>query len=248
MRLHVLADLHLEFGRVEMPPTTADVVVLAGDIHVGRNGRRWARSHLAEKPVIYVLGNHEFYQHSLPKLTETLKRETDGSQIHVLENNSVEINGFTFLGCTLWTDFQLSGDPETAMRTAESIMSDYAIIQHSLGNRVLRAVDTAQLHAKSVSWLGDELARGNRSRTIIVTHHAPSPRSEAPYHVDSPLKSAFASPLDSFIEQSHVPLWIHGHTHYNVDYKIGPTRVLTNQRGYPDQLCPDFNPALVIEV
>jgi hypothetical protein len=33
-----------------------------------------------------------------------------------------------------------------------------------------------------------------------------------------------------------------------VDYKIGSTRVLTNQRGYPDELCKDFAPALVVEV
>jgi hypothetical protein len=50
------------------------------------------------------------------------------------------------------------------------------------------------------------------------------------------------------IEQSGVPLWIHGHTHYSVDYVIGSTRVLTNQRGYPDQICKGFNPSLVIEL
>jgi len=83
---------------------------------------------------------------------------------------------------------------------------------------------------------------------VVVTHHAPSPRSEAPYHANSPLKPAFASDLDELVEESHVPLWIHGHTHYNVDYVIGSTRVLTYQRGYPDQLCQDFDPSLVVEV
>jgi len=33
-----------------------------------------------------------------------------------------------------------------------------------------------------------------------------------------------------------------------VDYMIGSTRVLSNQRGYPDQLCKDFAPSMVIEV
>ncbi len=126
MRLHILCDLHLEFGSAKIPPTEADVVVLAGDIHLGREGRKWARSRFPDKPIIYVLGNHEFYRHSLPELTETLKRETDGSHIHLLENSSVEINGHTFLGCTLWTDFQLSPDPEGAMQAAEGIMSDYS--------------------------------------------------------------------------------------------------------------------------
>ena len=81
-----------------------------------------------------------------------------------------------------------------------------------------------------------------------MTHHAPSARSEAPYHADSPLKAAFASDLDSLVEQSGVPLWIHGHTHYNVDYVMGSTRVLTNQLGYPDERCKGFNPSLVVEI
>ena len=81
MRIHILGDLHLEFGTTHIPATDADVIVLAGDIHLGREGRRWARRRFGGKPVVYILGNHEFYRHSLPDLTESLKRETDGSQI-----------------------------------------------------------------------------------------------------------------------------------------------------------------------
>jgi len=104
------------------------------------------------------------------------------------------------------------------------------------------------LHSESVTWLRAALARCDRARTLVVTHHAPSLRSEAPYHANSPLNPAFVSNLDSLITQSGVPLWIHGHTHYNVDYVIGSTRVLTNQRGYPDQLCAGFDPGLVVEI
>ena len=248
MRIHVLGDLHLEFAIGKIPTTEADVVVLAGDIHLGREGRRWARRHFPDHPVVYVLGNHEFYRHSLPDLTEVVKRESEGSHIHLLENDAVEIHGCTFLGCTLWTDFQLSADPVTATRAAEDIMSDYSMIHFSPEDRPLRARDTARLHAESVAWLRDALARCDRAHTIVVTHHAPSSRSEAPYHANSPLRSAFASDLDSLVEQSKVPLWIHGHTHYNADYRLGSTRVLTKQRGYPDQLCEGFDPSLVVEV
>jgi len=248
MRLHILCDLHLEFGPAKIPGNDADVVVLAGDIHLGREGPKWARNQFPTKPVIYILGNHEFYRHSLPGLTETLKRETDGSHIYLLENSAIEIKGYTFLGCTLWTDFQLARNAEAAMQSAESIMSDYSIIQFSAEGRVLRARDTARLHSESIVWLQTALAKTDRARTIIVTHHAPSSRSEAPYHANNPLNAAFASNLDSLVEQSRVPLWIHGHTHYNVDYMIGSTRVLTNQRGYPDQLCKGFDPSLIIEV
>ena len=196
MRLHILSDLHQEFGPVKIPPTDADIVVLAGDIHLGREGRRWARTHFPDQPVIYVLGNHEFYQHSLPDLTERLKQETEGSHICLLENSSVELNGITFLGCTLWTDFQLSGNPVAAMQTAGEIMSDYHLIRFTPGYRRLRTGDTVRVHAKSVAWLREALAGCDRSRTVVVTHHAPSHRSEAPFHADSPLSPAFASNLD----------------------------------------------------
>jgi hypothetical protein len=177
-----------------------------------------------------------------------LKRETDGSHIHVLENNAVEIEGYTFVGCTLWTDFLLSPDAATAMRDAERIMSDFNLIRFGSGKRALRALDTARIHSASVEWLGVTLAKCNRARTLVGTHYAPSSLSEAPWHVNGTLSPAFVSALDPLVESSSVPLWIHGHTHFNVDYTLGSTRVLSNQRGYPDQPCEGFNPGLVVEI
>ncbi len=248
MHLHLLSDLHLEFGAWTPPAIDADVIVLAGDIHLGREGRRWARDCFANKPVVYVLGNHEFYRHATPELTETLKRETGGSNIHVLENDVIDLNGFTFLGCTLWTDFQLVYNPVAAMSAANDTMSDFHLIRVSQENRFLRAQDTVRMHTQSVLWLQSRLAECDLARTIVVTHHAPSARSIPPYHLGSPLNAAFASKLDKLVEASRVPLWIHGHTHYNVDYTIGATRVLSNQRGYPDEPADGFDPGLIVEV
>jgi integrase len=47
---------------------------------------------------------------------------------------------------------------------------------------------------------------------------------------------------------SRVSLWIHGHTHHNVDYKIGATRTFSNQRGYPDERLARFEPQKIIEI
>jgi hypothetical protein len=62
------------------------------------------------------------------------------------------------------------------------------------------------------------------------------------------LNTAFVSGLDDFVGESGVPLWIHGHTHHCVDYKIGKTRVFSNQRGYPGEPDLGFKPDVVIEV
>lgn len=248
VRLQILSDIHGEFGQFKPPPTDADVVVVAGDIHVGRNGRTWLRSNFPVQPLIYVLGNHEFYRHALPKLTEDLQRETEGSHIHLLENQAVEIGGYTFLGCTLWTDFQVAGNSTEVRLAAEQTMSDYQLIRVSPQFRKLRASDTVNLHRESVRWLQTELSRRDASKIIVVTHHAPSRRSVPPYHVGSILNGAFVSDLDDLVASSGVPMWIHGHTHHCIDYVIGKTRVLSNQRGYPDAVAPGFNPALVIEL
>lgn len=248
MRLHILSDLHLEFAPASIPATDADVIVLAGDIDQGHSGLGWVRHWFADRPVVYVLGNHEFYRHALPKLTEELQAETSGSCIHVLENRAVDLGGFTFLGCTLWTNFLAGGNQAAAFHAANQLMNDFRIVRNSRENRPLRAQDTARLHAESVAWLRSQLATHDPQRTIVVTHHAPSLRSEEPIYQGGVMSPAFVSALDGMVEASGVPLWVHGHTHYNVDYRLGATRVVSNQCGYPSQPCQGFDPAMVVEV
>ena len=248
VRLHIFSDIHAEFAEFEPPKVDADAVVIAGDLHVGREGRRWIRRYIADRPVIYVLGNHEFYRNEFPKLISELRRETEGSNIHLLENQAVEIDGFSFLGCTLWSDFLITGDTLTAKAIASKGISDYAIIAKGSARQNLSPDDTVNAHQISLAWLKRQVASRDPTKTVIVTHHAPSPRSIPPWHAGSPLNGAFVSNLEEFIREAGAPLWIHGHTHFCVDYKIGQTRVLSNQRGYPDAICPTFDPALVVEL
>jgi Icc-related predicted phosphoesterase len=248
MRLQVFSDLHLEFGRFEPTLKNADAVVLAGDIHQGTAGVKWAKQYCRDCPVIYVMGNHEFYNHSIPDLIKALKREAKGSNVHVLENNAFIINDFVFLGCSLWTNFHLWPDAREAMSYADQEMSDFCLIQKQGGSGLFCAKDSAKIHAASVRWLGRQMSRHDPSRTIVVTHHAPSHRSIPPQNAGDMLNAAFASDLDSLIRASRVPLWIHGHTHYNVDYKIGVTRIYSNQRGYPNEMARGFEPEKTIEI
>jgi Icc-related predicted phosphoesterase len=248
MRLQVLSDLHLEFGQFEPTLKNADVVVLAGDIHVGTAGVKWAKQYFRDCPVIYVPGNHEFYYHSIPDLIHALKREANGSNVHVLDNEAFMLDGFVFLGCTLWTNFKFWPDAREAMSFANQEMSDFRLIQKPPGNKLFSAKDSAKIHAASVRWLARQMSRHDPARTIVVTHHAPSPWSIPPYHVSDMLSAAFASDLNSLIKASGIPLWIHGHTHYNVDYKIGTTRIYSNQRGYPNEVKKCFEPGDIIKV
>ncbi len=108
MKLHILSDLHTEFADFSPPETGADVVILAGDIGVGLGGIEWAARRFPKAPVIYVPGNHEFYGHDIG-LTDQLKAAAP-VDIHILNNDTLELERIRFLGCTLWTDFNLHGE------------------------------------------------------------------------------------------------------------------------------------------
>lgn len=248
MRLHIFSDVHAEFARFDPPKVEADVVVIAGDLHVGREGIKWIRRQFSGQPVVYVLGNHEFYRHVFPNLIDELRRETKDSNIHLLENEAAEINGLSFLGCTLWSDFRIYGDEFLAKAIAVKGISDYELITRGWPGTRLLPDDTANAHERSLAWLKGEVARRDPGKTVVVTHHAPSGKSIPPWHAGSLLNGAFVSNLEEFILEAGIPLWIHGHTHYCVDYKVGHTRVLSNQRGYPDAISPDFDPGLVVEI
>ncbi|BBO88969.1 metallophosphoesterase [Desulfosarcina ovata] len=142
MNLHVLSDLHVEFGDFSVPDVDADVVVLAGDTHVGIRGLRWVLDQGIKIPVIYVLGNHEFYRDKFPGLIDEMKKEVEGTNVWVLENDMFEIGGFRFFGCTLWTDMALLGDPGVAMAVAGDRMNDYRLIRNSKTYGRLRPIDT----------------------------------------------------------------------------------------------------------
>lgn len=67
MKLHILSDIHLEFQEFDPPDVGANVIILAGDIHVKNKGIRWALDKLPKVPILYVLGNHEYYGKAIPK-------------------------------------------------------------------------------------------------------------------------------------------------------------------------------------
>lgn len=247
MQIQILSDLHREFFSQDVEPCLADVVVLAGDIDIGNRGVLWAQETFIGTPVIYVCGNHEYYGKAYPKLLATLKDLAKGSNVFVLENDAVVLDGVRFLGCTLWTDFALLGEPRIAGSQANEKMSDYMKIRVSPEYRRLRSIDTATIHQKSRAWLEQELAAAS-AKTVVVTHHAPSAKSLFDGYQDKPLSAAYASNLDELIQASQVSLWVHGHIHSSLDYRLGNTRVVSNPRGYPDERNDDFQADLVVEV
>lgn len=251
MKLRILSDLHLEFDSFHAPHVDADVVVLAGDIHRGVDGLRWALETFADQPVVYVLGNHEFDDRDL-ELIYQVKLEAEGTNVTVLERDSAEISGVRFLGCTLWTDFELFGMERLVpdMQLADEMIRDFMCT--TVHGKRFTAERSREKHQASRAWLKRELERQSSFPVVVITHHAPHPSSVPSQFRTDPLSAAFVSDLRPLMGRSKV--WIHGHTHASFDYKVQGTRVVCNARGYPVKGAPglhenaSFDPRFVIEV
>lgn len=247
MKLHILSDLHIEYADFDAPQTDADVTILAGDIGVGLRGLDWAESRFSEMPVIYVPGNHEYYDHDV-SLIDQLKERAPGN-VHVLNDEQLVLADVRFLCSTLWTDFDLFGEADKyfCMQQAGQTMNDFFVIRHD-GRRFTPA-DSVALHEASRGWLKAMLEEPFSGKTVVVTHHLPSSRSVPARYATDLVTAAFASNLDSLMDGDRAVLWVHGHTHDSSDYEICGTRVICNPRGYPNEnKGSGFRPDLVVEI
>lgn len=276
MKLLVLSDLHLEFADLAVPTAVeVDVAVLAGDIVCpGPAGIAWARGQAAlqaARAVVLVPGNHEYYDRLMRDELALMRSEAalaGSPPVHVLDCDAVVIDGVRFLGCTLWTDFELRidtdagpvSDTRRGIAAARRSMVDYRTIDvvdptPARGvppTRKLTPEDTLSLHRMHRDWLAQALAEPFDGPTVVVTHHGPHRGSLAPRFAADWVSAAFINELPRpFFD---VPkLWIHGHTHASFDYRVGDCRVLCNPRGYqvgrrlePEN--PHFDPGLVVEI
>jgi predicted phosphodiesterase len=253
MKLNILSDLHLGFGALDRPENDADLVILAGDVSRPREAAAWAMRF--GKPVLYVLGNHEFYGSSLDGAANQLKRLCAGTQVHVLDDSEIVIGRVRFLGTTLWTDFELFGDGEeqaSAKSQARRLMRDFSRIRSTeAADAVFTPEDSAALFERQAGWLDNRLDVHHDGPTVVITHHAPSRRSIHPRFADSLLNACFVSDAERLVGADRVQLWIHGHTHDSFDYLVNGTRVVCNPRGYAKggvNENPLFDPDLMIDV
>jgi predicted phosphodiesterase len=232
MRLRVLSDLHLEIAPWTPPDAAADVVVLAGDVHNGTAGIEWAQRTF-DRPVLYVPGNHEYYDGDLAATRARMRAAAHGSHVMLLDPGEVLIGGVRFLGCTLWTDFALNGAGAVAAAASVAVRSspDFRAIRD--GDAPFAPARWLQLHREELGWLADRLEAGDRGSTVVVTHFLPSRASIAPRFAGHPHNAGFASGLEPLLQRAR--LWVHGHSHARHEHVEHGCRVVCNPRGYPHE-------------
>ena len=242
MRINYFSDVHLEFGEQCLPETDADLIVAAGDIGVFNQGLSWLKT--IDKPVVYVAGNHEFYNSEYNTVLSVLREECAGSNIHFLEKDELQFQGVRFLGCTLWADLFKEGD-EKAQAIGKTL-NDFRKIRFK--DEAFNQTHFSELHLEAKAWLELQLSKPFPGKTVVVTHHAPTEWSwiETPNALK---KMAYCNDLKSLFHEYEIAAWFHGHVHNLGDYRIADARILSNTRGYIGRrVVPEFDINKVIDI
>lgn len=252
MTIQYASDLHLEFKSnslylLENPlEACGEVLVLAGDIcymasepHLRHPFWDWASSHFRE--VLVCPGNHEFYKsYDLATLPDGYC-EYIRPNVRRLYNAVVSLGDTDIILSTLWGYI----DKQDEVLCAERI-ADFARIGYE-GDAILPANFNNE-HARCRAFIQQALARSQAQHKVVVTHHLPSPQLLHPDFIGSRLNGAYMADLTHFIESCGADFWIYGHSHRNINTRIGTTRFLSNQLGYVHVgEGYDFNPAAIID-
>ncbi|HUL13635.1 MAG TPA: metallophosphoesterase [Methylococcaceae bacterium] len=242
MRIQYFSDIHLEFCGLKIGQTDADLIVAAGDIGIGCMGLEWLKQ--IKKTVVYVAGNHEFYGREYFATIDALHVGARGSNVHFLERESFISGDVRFLGCTLWTE--LGGDENDQLEDLLRLVNDFKKIRYR--RDVLNFRDYVLMHRESRRWLTNELEQPFDGKTVVITHHAPTPWSwhESPSSVK---RFAYCNDLKEIFHNFEIAAWFHGHTHLVSDYRCSGARILCNPRGYhPAHLVADFDAVKTVEI
>ena len=136
----------------------------------------------APTPIITVAGNHSFYRRAMDAEWTAGRDIARELGVTLLENEAAFVGGVRFIGATLWTDFAVHGDRDRgpAMERAAREVNDFRLILlRSRSRERFMPAHSLELHINSAAAIDELLSQSFDGPTIVLTHHAPSPRSIA---------------------------------------------------------------------
>jgi predicted phosphodiesterase len=258
MNIYLVSDIHFEFDQeFILSDLPFDLIVLAGDIHQGYASAAIAREFQrdAQVPVILVAGNHEFYHGDWNGTLVEIRKEAQRSlNVHFLEQNTVTIDNVRFLGCTLWSNFEINGAEIAAYHQdqARAGIMDFKLITND--RQPLKPADMVNRFRQSYNWLDAELSKPFDGNTVVVTHFGPHRAAIHPRYLASGMDALtpyFVSDCSALMERHRIAAWLYGHSHNSVDVIVdNGTRLVANAMGYPkeDPNYVKFNPRKIITI
>ena len=185
------------------------------------------------KIVISICGNHEYYwsdMEDVDREMHELSQETDGWH-HLQAGMSFEVDGWAFIGATLWTGLAGLGNPARS-KQAIGPLNDRKCIR--IAGKGMTHKDVIRLYEQHKSALNAAVgaARAKGLKTAILSHHAPSPVFIPRSYMHEKTSLSFAS---TAIDDVKPDVWFFGHIHkpYNMHHK--GVWCICNPIGYADE-------------
>lgn len=249
-----MSDVHLEFRTKQRIPTIipcATNLALLGDIGKPFTDRYndFIQEQSAQfEKVFVVMGNHEYYTD-----TETVDMILDKAKeickslpnVYLLERESYRFpaDGYTLLGCTLWSDINPS--------IAEYLNDFNKIHVFDKSRSTKKAILPSTYiswHKRDVKWLEESVANVAHTyvgdKVIVLTHHAPLKDMSGRYN-GSVLSSAFVTDLRHLFKKP-VHTFANGHVHSNCDIMHNNIRCVSNAMGYPGENTAGYKTDVVV--
>lgn len=234
-QLQYASDLHLEFPankeflKVNPLQALGDVLVLAGDIvpFAVMNKHKDFFNYVSDHfEITYWLpGNHEYYHFDIAEKSGVL-HEKIRSNVFLVNNTAVVHKNTRLIFSTLWS--KISAGHQWQI---EKSLNDFHVIKHN-GFR-FSAKHYYQLHEACLTFIKNEVNNAKEEKLAVFTHHCPTFMNYPEQYKGDILNEAFAVELFDMIEPSKIDFWVYGHHHSNIAvFKIGQTKLITNQLGY----------------
>lgn len=244
MKLRLWSDIHLEFGDLPFTPREDDkdtVLVIAGDFQKGLNNQYFLEQMIeAFKAVVYVPGNHEYYENTIEWLDEEFYTLAEKHPtFHFLQPGVVVIDDVRFIGGTLWTDF--NGNDDVTKLACSWRMNDYNFIKRNVNGYQNMEIDPSfiqEINARHRRFFEAQLQIPFDGKTIVVSHHAPLLMCgegffHRGYRNEHLTEYAYCNTgLENWFADYDFHYWLHGHIHKWQTHDVCGKQIIARPRGY----------------
>lgn len=243
-----ISDLHFErHSHLELFEyfDDADVLIIAGDLHVSAENVVMALKKIRaiiSAVIVYVPGNHEYYSSTIKyedSIFDMFRDNLMQKDIFILNPGKVSINGINFIGAPCWPDnsFHPISKYFFPQYNDFEYIKDFEYKHAELGKRDIEFI------SKSLT-----LEEPN----IIVSHWLPLPSCISLRYISDRYNPCFANDFRKYIDKwskvgYDIKLWVHGHSHDELDVEYNGIRYVRNPLGYSHESSSvNFNKHIII--
>ena len=234
MKLQYISDIHDKFPLIN---PVANYIALLGDI-----GDPFTIEYqnfiedlsLKFKKVFVIAGNHEYYFNIFDDVNSKMKEiETKYNNVHFLNNESIEVEGYLIVGSTLWSNIT---------HTTSYRINDFRYIRKNELS-LLDMTTYLTFFNKAVEFIKQETNKN--IPMIVLTHHGPIYEMNGEYK-GTALCSAFTSDLSDIT--TNIKCWLSGHTHQCLTIEQNGVIYSSNCMGYRMEGVEGFDINKYIEI